>query len=118
MNYKEKIILWVFNACISNEYKNEKQKEICEIFRNLTNNDFDLRNQSKESSILFEEDNISYNDKLLSEIKNFVLNFDTAYLEEAFDLSFKKCKNCEYNMLFENNGCDNEECIQENKLFE
>ena len=24
MNYKEKIILWIFNTCISNEYKNEK----------------------------------------------------------------------------------------------
>ena len=118
MDYKEKIISKIFNCCISNKYENDRQKEICEIFMDLVNNDFNLRNQSKESSILFEEDNISYNDKLLSEIKNFVLNFDTAYLEEAFDLSYKKCKNCEYNMLFENKGCGNEECIQENKMFE
>lgn len=118
MDYKEKIIFKIFNCCISNKYENDRQKEICEIFIDLVNNDFDLRNQSKESSILFEEDNISYNDKLLSEIKNFVFNFATSYLEEAFDLSSKKCKNCEYNMLCKNNGCGNEECIQENKMFE
>lgn len=118
MDYKEKIIFRIFNCCISNKYENDKQKEICEIFMDLVNNDFDLRNQSKESSILFEEDKISYNEKLMLEIKKFVFNFDISYLKEAFDLSSEKCKNCEYNMLFKNNGCGNEECVQENKMFE
>ena len=118
MNYKEKIIFRIFNCCISNKYENDKQKEICETFIDLANNDFDLRNQLKESSILFEEDGISFKDKLMLEIKKFVFTFDISYLKEAFDLSSEKCKNCEYNMLFKDNGCGNEVCVQENKMFE
>lgn len=117
MTYKEKIIFRVFNCCVSNKYENDKQKEICEIFIKLTNNDFNLRNQSKNSDVLFEEDKTLYNERLFLEIKKFVFNFDISYLKEAFDLSSEKCKNCGYNMLFKNNGRGDKECVQEDKIF-